>query len=129
MKNFIKYLPITIVLCVLVGLIIFNANSSKVDLGDNQIYFFTKKHCPYCEVATEYIKIAYPRLEIRYLDIHEKKNYNLLVSAAEKYNLDTGRVGTPFICMGNNYLLGWSIEQQGKFDNYVRPFLKQQKVR
>ena len=43
----------------------------------------------------------------------------LFEKCAEKFNIDKRELGTPLICMGNNYILGWSKNAGIQFDSYL----------
>lgn len=84
------------------------------------IYFFTKDGCPYCQKAAGYIKSKYPDLQVRYMNIKQKANLQLLVSQAKRFKVDLKQLGTPFISNGDDYILGWSEESERRFDNWVK---------
>ena len=42
-------------------------------------------------------------------------NMRLLQDAAQTYKIGTS-VGTPFICFGENYIMGWSDEEAKRLD-------------
>ena len=100
--------------------------TTKTDIDDENIYFFSHIGCPFCEQALKYIDKEYGdtiKIEVIIID-KDKKNLNLFIKASEKYNLDKRRLGTPLIAMGKNYILGWGQEGQRKFDEYVKEFKK-----
>ena len=96
-------------------------NESEVCDG-RKIYFFYQTSCSHCHDAAKYIKNKYPLLEIEALDVQQKKNFALLQKAAEKYQISE-RIGTPLICFGNEYIMGWSEKNKRLFDVFVQPFL------
>lgn len=48
---------------------------------------------------------------------------DLFMQCVKKFDLPHKDIGTPLICMGDNYLIGWSEEEAKKFDSFVQPFL------
>ena len=97
-------------------------------IQENTIYFFTNDMCPYCNQAAFYIKQQYPDLEVSFKNIADEENMTLLMACADKFQLDKRRLGTPLICMGDTYVLGWSDAEKAKFDTAVKAFLKQSQV-
>ena len=66
----------------------------------------------------------YPNLEMKLINIRQsRENFELLLKCAKKFNIGNN-LGTPLICMGDNYIMGWSEEQQKQFDEYVKDFIK-----
>lgn len=96
--------------------------SDKID--NDVIYFFTKDDCRYCNHAATYISLKYPTLKIEFKDIAKKENIELMINCAEKFQLGKRKLGTPLICMGQNYILGWSPQDEKKFDDYLLNFQK-----
>lgn len=108
---------------VVVCLFVFGCNQES-----SQIQFFTHEGCPYCEKAMQYIKINYPKLSMQVLEVDKGDNLKLFVRCASKFKLNKDKLGTPLICMGDNYIMGWSKENQKLFNEYVKPFIEKQKV-
>ena len=109
-----------------VGLLLFRPKTELIQ--EDIIYFFTKDMCPYCHQATAYITEQYPHLEVSFKNIADEENMTLLMACADKFQLDKRRLGTPLICMGDTYVLGWSDAEKAKFDTAVKAFLKQSQV-
>lgn len=105
-----------------VCLFVFGCNQES-----NQIQFFTHEGCPYCEKAMQYIKINYPKLPMQVLEVDKGDNLKLFVKCANKFKLNKNELGTPLICMGDNYIMGWSMENQKLFNEYVKPFILNKK--
>ena len=101
-----------------------NAKYSTKQIDDEHIYFFEQKGCPHCIHAKEYVSKKYPNLKVKYLDISQKENQAGFVACADKFGLDRKSLGTPLICMGQNFILGWSDDEQYEFDMYVKAFVK-----
>ena len=93
-------------------------------IDDEHIYFFTQSMCPHCNHAAAYITENYPDLKIEYLEITDPKNQDSFIACADKFYLNKRQLGTPLICMGQHYILGWSQEEQNKFDVYVKDFIE-----
>ncbi|MBR1605941.1 MAG: hypothetical protein IJ660_07560 [Alphaproteobacteria bacterium] len=87
------------------------------------IQFYTHEGCPYCEKALKYIQINYPKLPLQVYEIGQPANMVKFVECADKFKLDRKQLGTPLICMGENYIMGWSQENQKLFNEYVKSYL------
>ncbi len=93
-------------------------------IDDDQIYFFTQNMCPHCNHAATFIANKYPDLKIKYLEIDTHENREAMIACADKFNVNKRQLGTPLICMGQHYILGWSEEEEKKFDEYVKDFIE-----
>ena len=90
-------------------------------LSQDQVYFFYQETCAHCHTAAEYIKAKHPQLKIKALDIKMPGNYKLFEQATRDY--DVGNVaGTPLICFGKNYIMGWGDDAPGLFDKYSEEY-------
>lgn len=87
------------------------------------ITFFTHEGCPYCEKALQYIHLNYPKLPMQVLEIGNEQNMIKFVQCAQKFKLDLKKLGTPLICMGKHYVMGWSEEERNLFNQYVKSYL------
>ena len=101
------------------------ANVDEVILP-HEIYDFVQKGCPHCLAAEEYLKETYPNLTVQYKDIANSQNRKLFFVCGAKFGLNKVTMGTPLICMGDKYILGWNVAEQAKFDTYVQDFLPQE---
>ena len=117
MKNFIG--GVLICLGIALGFFTFGC-SGEATLDANTIYFFTKPGCPYCEKAEDYIKQKHPDLAVEYKNVKEVSARNLMLVCAEKFDLPTNQLGTPLICMGNEYLLGWGPKAPDQFERALK---------
>ena len=93
------------------------------EISSDKIYFFTYKGCPYCQRADEYINKTHPNLNIEKIDIYKPGGMYLFKKCAEKFNLGRN-IGTPLFCMGNDYIMGWSEDNQKRFDELSVYFIK-----
>lgn len=91
-------------------------------LSSQEIYFFYQTTCPHCHTAAQYIKNKYPMLKIVSRDIKLPGNMALFKQAVAKYNI-RGAAGTPLICFGDHYIMGWGPNDKQLFDYYARPYL------
>lgn len=98
------------------------AKNSEV-LDDSKIYFFYQISCPHCHDAAKYIKEEYPDLKMVSKDIKYPGNFNLFQKAVKKYNIGN-TAGTPLICLGDKYIMGWSEKNRVLFDKYVESYLE-----
>ena len=62
-------------------------------------------------------------MQIEKFDIANSDARNLFIKCAKKFNLGNN-LGTPLICLGDNYVMGWSKRNEKKFDRLIKPFLK-----
>ena len=92
-------------------------------LKDDEIYFFYQTSCPHCHEAAQYIKKEYPELKMVARDISLPGNMKLYVQAVRYYGI-IGSAGTPLICFGPKYIMGWGDQNRQLFDLYVQPYLK-----
>ena len=92
------------------------------DLQPDKLYFFYSNGCPHCHSALEYINQKYPKLSLSMVNVANAGGYELLVKCARRFKLGR-QIGTPLLCMGDNYLMGWTPEYEAKFDSYVKPYL------
>ena len=96
--------------------------NSIISLSQDEIYFFYQDTCSHCHDAAKYIKTTYPNLKIKGLDIKMPGNMNLLKQAAVTYKLGP-TVGTPLICFGKQYIMGWTDQDEQKFAELAKPYL------
>ncbi len=90
------------------------------------ISFFYSNTCPHCHEALKFINAKYPDLRMNMVNVATKQGQKKLMECARKFNLGN-RVGTPLFCMGDKYIMGWSDEFAPRFNEYIKPFLNEQK--
>jgi len=98
------------------------AASPLQEISNAYIYFFYQNTCPHCHHASAYISQKYPNLKMYSLDVRDPNNFNLFLKCAQKFKLPQNSLGTPLICMGDHYIMGWSDIDAKKFDAYVQRF-------
>lgn len=112
-------------MCLFAGASIFLAACSDEDeissLSREEVYFFYQETCPHCHVAADYIKENHPTMRVKALDIKMPGNMRLFEKAVKGYKID-GVAGTPLICFGNHYIMGWSEDDVGRLDEYARDY-------
>ena len=96
-------------------------NKESSELSADKIYFFYQATCPHCHHALEYINRTAPGVELEMVSI-DGQGRNLFIKCVEKFNLPRNEIGTPLICMGDNYIMGWSRSYEGLFDKYIEPY-------
>ncbi len=94
------------------------ANSNNMENKD--IYFFTKPSCPYCRMAIDYIAENFPNENIKIIDISNGNGMKSFIKKVREYNIDRNSLGTPFIAIGKNYILGWGKENELLFKEYIK---------
>ena len=102
-----------------------NKAPANVDelISKEEIYVFIQKGCRHCIAAEKYLKKAYPKLKVDLRDISKERNLTMFFACGAKFGLNKFEMGTPLFCMGDKYIMGWSNEEQKKFDTYVKDFL------
>ncbi|MBE6447969.1 MAG: hypothetical protein E7018_01550 [Alphaproteobacteria bacterium] len=98
------------------------AASQAPQIRSDKIYYFYQTSCPHCHHALAYIKQKHPSLNIEKINIANKAGFDKFLRCAQKFHLTDGNLGTPLFCMGDRYIMGWSTENQAKFDEYAKPF-------
>lgn len=101
-----------------------NKNSTaQTEFDESKIYFFYHDRCPYCHDAMDFLNTNYPTLPVTMVNVYNDGGLDLLKRCADKFELGQN-IGTPLLCMGKHYIMGWSETSPRQFDNYVRLFLK-----
>lgn len=114
-----------VLVCMLTCGALFLASCGKSDdmtsLSQDEVYFFYQETCPHCHTAADYIKANHPDLRIKALDIKMPGNRRLFEQAVRNY--DIGNVaGTPLICFGKHYIMGWGDDDPKLFDEYAKDY-------
>ena len=94
----------------------------KEETAANRIYVFSQPGCPHCEHAEEYISRYYRNYDIERLNIREGNNMGYLLRYAKKFKVFEQSLGTPFIVMGDKYIMGWGNQQVKDFNRYAKNF-------
>lgn len=100
-----------------------NKSAEEKELAGDNIYFFYQTTCSHCHDAAKYIKENHPDLKIISRDVRLPGNQKLFQTALRKYKI-TSSAGTPLICFGDNYIMGWSESKIKKFEEYSKPYKK-----
>lgn len=98
----------------------------KEETNTNRIYVFSQPGCGHCEHARAYMERYYRNYDIKDLNIREGDNMNYLLRYARKFKVSERTLGTPFIVMGENYIMGWGAQQQKDFNRYAKNFKPKQ---
>ena len=123
MKNIFKTLVAGVMVCALFACKPDEtANTASAGIDNAHIYFFYQTSCPHCHHAAAYISSKYPNLKMIQADVRQADNFKLFLKCADKFKLDRNTLGTPLICMGDHYIMGWSDSDRVKFDSYVQKF-------
>ena len=125
MKKFLKIFSALSVLC-----FIWACDENKTgeqasylnEISNNHVYFFYQDSCPHCHHAASYIAQKYPNLKMINVDVRQTGGYNLFLKCANKFRLNQNTLGTPLICMGDHYIMGWADTDKAKFSSYVQKF-------
>jgi glutaredoxin len=112
---------ILICLCLFLCFILTACKEEK-NVASNRVYFFSQPGCIHCEHAKAYLSRYYKNYDIKELNIREGKNMGYMLSFARHFKVPEQTLGTPFIVLGQNYVMGWGEEQQRQFNRYIRQF-------
>ena len=85
------------------------------NLSKHEVYFFYQNKCTHCHTAAQFIKAKHPWLKVKALDVDMPGNMRLLQEAAKTYKVGNS-IGTPFICFGENYIMGWGDAEAARFN-------------
>ena len=93
----------------------------SIKLEQDKVYFFYQETCPHCKTAIDFINKTAPDLD---LQIHEVNGSgrSLFIECVHKFDLPYDNIGTPLICMGNDYIMGWSAESEQQFRKLIPQF-------
>lgn len=92
-----------------------------INLSKEEAFFFFQEGCSHCHVAADYVKEHHPDMRIKALDIKMPGNRRLFERAIKNYKIK-GAAGTPLICFGQNYIMGWSDVDPIRFDEYAKDY-------
>lgn len=121
MKNFKK-----ILLVALIAVTAACSNDTKT-LKDNEIYLFYQNSCSHCHDAFQFFDSQMPDVKMNRVNVGSREGWELLLKCADKFNLDKSRLGTPLICMGDVYIIGWGADKQRQFLTQYKRFQKKNK--
>ena len=88
----------------------------------NRIYVFSQPGCGHCISAHNYLQRYYRDYDIKELNIRVDSNAGYMIRFARKFKIKDQELGTPFIVLGNNYVMGWGEEQIKAFNKYAKDF-------
>ncbi|MBR5598959.1 MAG: glutaredoxin [Alphaproteobacteria bacterium] len=88
----------------------------------NRIYVFSQPNCSHCINAHAYMTRYYKDYDIKELNIREGSNAAYMIRYARKFKVNEANLGTPFIVMGDKYIMGWGSEQIKEFNKYAKNF-------
>ena len=100
----------------------FLTTSCKEESSTNRIYVFSQPGCGHCINAHEYMERYYKNYDIKELNIREGSNMSHMLRYARKFKVPEQTLGTPFIILGDNYVMGWGNEQIKEFNKYMKSF-------
>ncbi len=92
-----------------------------IALSANEVYFFYQETCPHCHEAAAYLHEKHPNAKIKALNIKMPGNMKLFADAVKTYKIGN-MAGTPLICFGQNYVMGWSEEDQKMLDLWIKDY-------
>lgn len=80
---------------------------AQPEIDESKIYFFYHDRCPYCHDALDYLNANYPDLQLTMVNVYNEGGFDLFKRCANKFELGPN-IGTPLLCMGDHYIMGWS---------------------
>jgi len=100
----------------------FLLNACNEQTTTNRVYVFSQPGCGHCVNAHEYMTRYYKNYDIKELNIREGSNMNYMLRYARKFKVAERSLGTPFIVIGDNYIMGWGNEQIKEFNRLMKNF-------
>ena len=100
-----------------------SGEKSIIDLSVSEVYFFYQETCPHCHDAAAYLHENHPDAKIKALNIKMPGNMKLFTEAVKTYKIGN-TAGTPLICFGRNYVMGWSDEDKKMLDMWIKAYTK-----
>ncbi|MDR2777328.1 MAG: hypothetical protein LBB24_00975, partial [Rickettsiales bacterium] len=95
-------------------------HTGEDSFGDNSIHVFTQKFCPHCQDFKKFLEEQdLSGYEVKFHELEDRKNLNLLLRYAHMYRLPLRELTTPIIFSKNGYSVGF---ERGKEDG--RRFLE-----
>ena len=101
-----------------------SACNEKVNI--NRIYVFSQPGCSHCISASAYLSRYYKNYDIKEINIREGANMNYMLRYAKKFKINQQLLGTPFIIMGDKYIMGWGQKQIKEFNQNIKNFKPKQ---
>ena len=92
----------------------------KEEVDSSKVYVFSQPGCGHCINAHEYMARYYKNYDIKELNIREGSNMNHMIRYARKFKVAEQTLGTPFIVIGDNYIMGWGNEQVKEFNRLMK---------
>lgn len=109
-------------ICALLCAAVFGLGGCDEEKTANSIYVFSQPGCGHCEHAHAYMERYYKDYDIKEINIRKGNNISHLMRYARKFNVPTETLGTPFIVMGEHYIMGWGTEQQKQFNRQAKAY-------
>ena len=88
----------------------------------NRVYVFSQPGCGHCINAHEYMSRYCKDYDIKELNIREGSNMVYMMRYAKRFKINNDSLGTPFIVLGDNYVMGWGKDQIKEFNKYMKDF-------
>ncbi|MDR1494592.1 MAG: hypothetical protein LBI29_00970 [Rickettsiales bacterium] len=85
-----------------------NNGFRKRGLADNYVHIFTQTFCPHCQDFKKFLEeIDVSKYKIKFYDMEDRKNLDLLLKYAKLHGLSLKKLGTPAIFSKNGHLVGF----------------------
>lgn len=96
--------------------------ANEEHLLDNKMYFFAHSMCISCKDAYIYLHQKHPNINLPITDMKESKHLKLYKECVKKFNIKNSELRLPLFCLGDNYIMGWSKENELQLDRYLNEF-------
>lgn len=106
-------------------------NSHNLDKNstDDEVCVFIQESCIHCHDLKRYCEtIDISKYNIKFYDIKDKKNLDLLLKYANKYHLSFMELGTPAIFFNGEYMIGFNLEDKDE-EKFIKFLKKTQEER
>lgn len=101
------------------------APAPEETLLPNKIYFFAHSMCRPCRQTFIYFDQHHADLDIPITDMKFPHNLELYKQCVAKFGIKNSELTLPLICMGDNYIMGWTAEDERRFEQYLKEFQPQ----
>ena len=112
--NIIVSLIFVVLLCLIKNkIVIKNSYNLNGNSTDDEVCVFIQESCIHCHDLKRYCEtIDISKYNVKFYDIKDKKNLDLLLKYANKHHLSFMELGTPAIFSKGEYMIGFDLEDK-----------------
>ncbi len=112
--NIITSLIFVALLCIIKNKVILkNGYNLDKNSTDDEVCVFIQESCIHCHDLKKYCEtIDISKYNVKFYDIRDKKNLDLLLKYANKHHLSFMELGTPAIFSKREYMIGFDLEDK-----------------